>query len=236
LSGLLYSHRYDEARVELEHTTLENFLIAFIRQLLLFREHRDFERLQQSVKQLCGLYVETDCGWLVHLANRDYSAALDSLDSEVYRYEGSALMESDFRKIFSYWLMEDREQLAKGLPVWQRQLEEDRDGSGNFKRPRSYIGAAMLAGIRGDVVDAERLIQRWHYLDPIDWAHRVHFRDEACRVLGMIGAADAAVKCIRDGLEEPSYIAPFFEPYLPFYDSVRNEPVFVEMLEDIDGE
>jgi len=43
------------------------------------------------------------------------------------------------------------------------------------------------------------------------------------------------VKCIRDGLEQASLMAPFLEPYLPFYDLIRNEPEFIEMLTDVDG-
>jgi hypothetical protein len=50
------------------------------------------------------------------------------------------------------------------------------------------------------------------------------------------GAADAAVQCIRDGLEEPSYVMPFLEPQLPFYDPIRDEPVFVELTEELSRE
>jgi hypothetical protein len=49
----------------------------------------------------------------------------------------------------------------------------------------------------------------------------------------MAGLAEAAVACIRNGLEEPSSIIPFIEPHLPFYDPVRDEPAFVELLEEI---
>lgn len=50
----------------------------------------------------------------------------------------------------------------------------------------------------------------------------------------MLGATDAAVECIRDGLVEPSYVTPFLEPYLPFYDPVRNESAFKDLLKEID--
>jgi hypothetical protein len=29
---------------------------------------------------------------------------------------------------------------------------------------------------------------------------------------------------------------PFLEPYLPFYDSLRDKPEFIEMLVEIDGD
>jgi hypothetical protein len=58
-------------------------------------------------------------------------------------------------------------------------------------------------------------------------------KHHSCRVLGMAGATAAAVECIRTGLVEPSYVMPFMEPFLPYYDSIRDEPEFVEMLADL---
>ena len=57
----------------------------------------------------------------------------------------------------------------------------------------------------------------------------------ACQVLGMAGVAEAAVRCIRDGLVEPSLIAPFYEPHLPYYDPIRNEPLFVALVEELEN-
>ena len=62
---------------------------------------------------------------------------------------------------------------------------------------------------------------------------RILWRDILCQLLGMAGAAEAAVECIREGLAEPSGIMPFMEPYLPFYDSIREEPAFVELVEEL---
>ena len=52
----------------------------------------------------------------------------------------------------------------------------------------------------------------------------------------MGGAAEAAVKCIRDGLEEPSVIVPFFEPLLPYYDGIRDDPAFIELVEELENQ
>ena len=57
--------------------------------------------------------------------------------------------------------------------------------------------------------------------------------DIACQILGMAGAAEAVVSCIRQGLDQPSNVMPFIDPYLPFYDPIRDEPVFVELLEEL---
>ena len=51
----------------------------------------------------------------------------------------------------------------------------------------------------------------------------------------MAAATAAAVQCIRTGLVEPSLVMPFMEPYLPYYDSIRDEAEFVDLLADIQG-
>jgi hypothetical protein len=58
----------------------------------------------------------------------------------------------------------------------------------------------------------------------------------ACRALAMAAAASAAVECLRSGLVEPSQVIPFIEPFLPYYDSLRNDPGFVEFVAEIQGE
>jgi len=68
-----------------------------------------------------------------------------------------------------------------------------------------------------------------------DLAELTVLRHHACRALGLAGAASAAVECLRSGLAEPSQVMPFIEPFLPYYDSLRNDPVFVEFLAEIHG-
>ena len=132
--------------------------------------------------------------------------------------------------------MEEDGLLTQGMPQWKKLLENDQESLGDlFSWNNSYIGLALLSGVEGNARESQRLIKRWFLQERIDWAERIATRHNACRVLGMITAAQAAVKCLRDGLLEPSVVIPFFEPYLPFYDSLRDKPEFIEMLADIDG-
>ncbi len=236
--GLITTHRYEEASTEIERTRLESYATSYYRILLRFRDHRDFERVQSSVDDLCRSYDEEDCGWEAHVANRDYPGAFATMD-EVKRASGAKIgmniTENDQRRLLTYWLMNEDELLAKGMPHWQSQLERDRNESGDLYLTGSYIRAALLAGVQGNTDESRQLIERWYQMKPIDWAERAYLRHEACRILGMIVATHAAVNCIRDGLAEASYVMPFWEPYLPFYDSLRNEPEFTDMLVDIDG-
>jgi TolB-like protein len=231
LITLLVTHRYDEAWAESRIAPVRTLTTGYLGALQNFQEDRDFPKLQDSMQELCQYSEEADCGWEAHIANRDYRRALESLDAAG---DEPAVSDFDRRKIFTYWLMGNDEILRERLPEWQNQLARNQDESGRYPFSPSYIGAAMLAGIQGNANDAARLIARWDRHAPVDWAERVGRRQEACRVLGMIAATQATVKCIREGLAEPSGIIPFLEPYLPYYDPLRDEPAFIEMLDAID--
>lgn len=227
-------HRYDDAWAEVATSSLDSFVIENTANLLLFREDRDYQRWQEATQELCGLYDQPSCGWQAYIANRNYPKALDALNPT----SGVAFTNGNSNKtrmlIFTYWLMKEDVLLAERLPQWQSQLEEVLGGFDDADWSAFNVDLAMLAGIQGNSDESERLVKRWLRAESFDWAERVTVRLEACRVLGMIAATEAAVNCLRDGQVEPSTVHPFLEPYLPFYDSIRDQPEFIEMVAEID--
>jgi hypothetical protein len=63
----------------------------------------------------------------------------------------------------------------------------------------------------------------------------VHKKSYGHRRRGRLPAR-GVVECIRAGVEAPSYVMPFIEPYLPYYDSMRNEPAFLALPAEIQGQ
>lgn len=232
---LLLTHRYDEAFAEVENSTIESFTTAYARSLFLFREQRDFKHFQQSVQKSCRLYEQANCGWEVHIANRDYQAALDSFEQKEGESDSTVIQAVELNRIFTYWLMQDVTPLSQELVKWNTQLENGRNDTGEFRDGRSYIGAAALSGIQGDTTYAVRQIDQWYRHRPIDWANYSQWNHHACRILGMVAATDAAVQCIKKGLKQATLIMAFWEPYLPFYDPIRDQPQFIAMLTEIDN-
>ena len=92
---------------------------------------------------------------------------------------------------------------------------------------------AIVTAAEGNTEETERLIRRWRHEAENDLASLSNLLHYSCQILGMAGATAAAVECIRTGLVEPSAVMPFMEPYLPYYDSMRDEPAFVELLADL---
>ena len=64
----------------------------------------------------------------------------------------------------------------------------------------------------------------------LDFTEYVTQVDGVCRIFAMVEDGENAAACIREALVKPSYVMPFLEPYLPFYDAVRNEPAFESLL------
>jgi hypothetical protein len=95
---------------------------------------------------------------------------------------------------------------------------------------------ALMAAIDGDAAKTEQFIRQYYRGAGTDWTNRAWKRDDTCELLGLAGAAEAAVQCIRDGLEEPSQVLPFLEPKLPYYDPIRDEPVFIELVEELENQ
>jgi len=234
LHGLILTHRYDEASALLADTTHDTYASDSFASLLRFREHRDFARLEVSAEQACRLHEKPDCAWIARIANRNFSQALDDLSGEQERIGPDTARAVNIRRGFTCWLMSDDGPLTNAPEQCQRRLSDDLEKSKGWGPHWAHIGTALLAGTQGRSDEAEKTVQHWLRLDPIDWAERAHLRDYACRILGMIGASDAAIKCIRDSLAEASYVMPFLEPYLPFYDPVRNEQAFKDLLNEID--
>lgn len=237
LSRLLVSHRYDEFWEQAKRTPFpESRISKYANSLKEFHENRNFKQFQDAMRANCLFGSAKRCGWEESIAARDYSVALDIARVGVRQEHGLGIEHNDRQLIKTHLLMENMAQLEDGFPRWQNLLSEGMNGSGVFHQNTLFLDSALLAVVQGNYHQAEKAIEGFLHARPFDWAERAARRHEACRILGLIAATRAAVNCIRDGLGEPSYVVPFLEPYLPFYDSFRDEPEFRKLVNDIDPE
>ena len=99
--------------------------------------------------------------------------------------------------------------------------------------PNVHLNKAYISAAQEDTAETERLVRTWFRGAVRDLAQRLNLRHHACRALGMAAAAAAAVECLRSAFEEPSWAHPFIEPFLPYYDSIRNHSQYVEFLAEL---
>jgi TolB-like protein len=240
--NLTLTHRYDEAWAEYETIDEPGYGMRVNGAVLRMREHRDFGRLAADLQALYdefdGAFPIQNLAWF-RIANREYAVAaelLDQIPDPVERVPWAmGIPDKTLLELQIRWFLGQSDRL-KVLVSEARASLENRVSDGFLGDARAMLGAAYLAAVQGDTAETVPLVRGWNRegasKDPPERAFR---QDSACQVLGMAGAADAAVACIRTGLAKPSMVTPFMEPYLPYYDSIRDEPVFVELLAELDN-
>jgi len=239
VGNLLITHRYDEALAEFGNVPMDEHFMSGFSLILLFQDG-DFGRWLETMKAMYMDYGESArLGlWVAYVVNRDYAGAKTLLgDVEQPKLEEQAYFSTDvWLGILTYWLLNEQTQLQELVANARGFLENRMDANGDFERVPLYLQMALVTAAEGDAEETLRLVRRWDRLVSTDRAERVHSKDTSCQILGMVKATTAAVNCIRTGLKDPSYATPFLEPYLPFYDSIRDEPEFIELLDEIENE
>ena len=170
---------------------------------------------------------------------RDYEGALEALNmmpdpTEDARPPALGIPDKLLAELQIRWFMGDDER-AKTLLKEAGSIMEKRVADESQHDTRALLGEALLAAMEGDTSETQRLIRRWYREGATDVPERVQFKDQVCQTLAMAGAAEAAVECLRSAFEEPSNAMPFLEPYLPFYDGIREAPVFLALLAELEA-
>jgi TolB-like protein len=238
---LVLSHRYEDATREIENSTFQDYGLSTLHNILQLREHRDFGRWVEAQAALDKEF-ESDAFpqylWDARIANREFGAAEKLLGAmqepgETDNDKSGILSIKEWNQIITNWFMQRSNRLAELLTQARTDFDKDRDSDGNSPHYSVYLDIALVTAAEGNTEETERLIRRWRRGAAEDLAELVNIRHYACQVLGIAKATTAAVECIRTGLAEPSFVMPFLEPFLPYYDSMRDEPVFVDLLADL---
>ena len=236
---LFLLHRYDEALAEAAAFDEGSSWVSRFKAQMRVREHGDLGQFVDEVKRLPfndlpearkPIYL-----WNTLIAGRDYESAAELLplmDDESLSHAG--VTDRNLHSIITYRFLGQDDKVREFAAEIEREIyeaAEEYDVDPLEHLP--VLTLALLAALEGDTSETERLVRLYYEGPGTDWAGRSGQRDSACQTLALGGAAEAAVKCIRDGLEEPSVIVPFFEPLLPYYDGIRNTPEFTALVDEL---
>jgi TolB-like protein len=241
--AMVRAHRYEEAWTELETIEDPGYMERMIGVMVGSRDHRDPSRVAAELEALNREFGEKalpDMLIFMQTAARDYSGALETLASLPDPAEGDrpprlGVPDKLMDELEIRWLMGDEDRAA-ALLAEAKAILESREPDGSHLDDRAVLGEAMLAAFGGETQKAEKLIRGWYREGGQDWAERIGQADLTCQILAMAGAAEAAVDCLRTALDTPSYVMPFLEPYMSFYDGIRDEPVFVELVAELESQ
>jgi hypothetical protein len=241
VSSLMIAHRYDEAIEEIENAPFDSFELSVLHSTLQLRDHRDPGRRLEALAALqreYGRAADPSDLWEAHIASRDYEGAAELLDSieaadpPAADWVVSRIPDIDLARIITYVFLNAQEQLAPLLIDTRAKLDSETESGPSYFDANRYLALAFVAAAEGNTEETERLVRVWLREASSDLAELANRRHYACRALGMAAAASAAVECIRSGLAEPSFVTPFIEPHLPYYDSIRHEPAFLALLSE----
>ena len=239
LWNLILTHQYDEAETTLAAHDDDRLETAYWRAYLSLREHRDVSRWAKDMEDLW--VQDEDFGlpderWNTRIAIRDFEGAkqlLGELDAEESD-TGMYFSEQTTARIITLWFLGDEKGLSELLPTKRAFLEQSRDSEGNFENLGTNLQLALIAAAEGNVEEVRKLVRYTLQEANKDKTSLSSMLGEACRLLGMVGATADVVNCLRRAFTEPSDAQPFLEPFLPYYDPVRDEPAFIELLTEFE--
>ena len=233
--NLLWTHQYDEAKSVIDATEFDSYNLDNLRNMLSLREHRDTGRLVADMEATHARYPAVARPidlWEARIGNRDFEGAeqmLAELETEESDL-GVYLSDQAIARIITYWFLGYEDRLTEILPAARAFLEQSRQSDGNLMNFGTHLTIAWIAAAEGKTEEAVMNVQRFLQEARKDMTDYSTSAAEACQIFGVAGATTAAVDCLREAFSKPSNVHPFLEPFLPFYDSIRDEPAFVELL------
>ena len=233
--NLMRTHQYDSAKTLIDAVEFESYTIDQVRNLLGMREHGDVARLAAGVEAMQkehAAVAEPNLTWAARIANRDFEGAeqvLAEMDTEESDM-GVYMSEQAVTRIITYWFLGYDDRLSEILPAARAFLEQSRESDGNFMNVGTYLEIALIAAAEGKTEEAKKNMQRFLYEARKDMGIYSTSAVESCRILAMASAAMATVDCLREAYSKPSDAYSFLEPLLPYYDAIRDEPAFVDLL------
>lgn len=241
--ALIISHYYDEAQSVLENAGIDEYYLSFLSSMMRVKDHRDFSLWAQEVEHLVSKYEGTDDFysydlWETSIATRNFMAAEKFLsqmpgsadDPNPYHQYGSKLRNS----IATYYLLGKQEELALAASELRSVIDGGRNPDGSVGRAFAALDLALIEVVEGNNDEALRLVGHWRRLASDDLAELLAGHSQACSIIGLVGAGEEAVKCLRKAFAEPSYAMPFMDPFYPQYDSIRDRPEFIELIAEIE--
>ena len=239
VNSLMIVHRYDEAQKELSLSKLDSVSIARQRNLLELRNHKDIDRW--AVRELeildeFGHRKELVIRYETLIARRDFAGAARFLDgkSDPDFPDGIPFgSDVELGTLESAWFLGEVDQHAALVQELIDRMEKSRQPNGEFEFPGTNIHLAGVLAFAGRYEEATNYMRRGIRGLSEDLAGLMSVVGLNCRIFGMSGDVINAVACIRDGASRPSGMTPFYEVLLPHYDQIREDPLFLELLNEV---
>ncbi len=252
ISSLMAVHDYAGAEAALPSNTESTRAIDLHRITLDLRNHGDAKRYVAELEAVYAGYRESNATrrslslglklWEAYIADRQFDAAdelftsLDFTPLDQFNNPPGVISEQLAYAIFSAWHSQDSERISsvseRGWEIVNGQPARREDGDVNYQLPYD-LDRVLVNGLNGNAERTEQLVQNIMRDAANDATLVWSLRPRLCHALGMSGAKAATLSCLRAALTRPSMAVNYLEPLLPYYDSIRQSPEFVELMAEI---
>jgi TolB-like protein len=222
---LMALHRYEDARDEVARAAVRDYTLAHLSILLNQQADPDPSRRVDETRRLIQEFdhqVGSDL-FDALVADRQFGAAFELVEASPELFsQRRGLSTTSYRKLLAARFMGDNALLERLLiEARSEPLDE-------------YWGLdwdlALLAALEGDADKAETHLRRMRRILDADYAELMGGRIRSCRIYGLASLAEPTARCLSEAFVEPSTALPFVESGLPYYDTVRNSPEFVALV------
>lgn len=233
--SLMTVHRYDEVQRELENSDRESHYVAAARNLMELREHKDIVRWANREDAIIDEYEPRKAmlgRYYNHMMRRDFAAAYAFINGQTDpNYDDSVPFGTDVEMstLESAWFLGKIDEQQELIDELMRRMEASRQENGDFEYGGTNAHMAMLQAVTGNFEESERYMRRAFRALSDDLAGLMSIAPYRCQMFGMAANVEKVVECIRESARQPGWLVPFLEIHMPHYDSVRDDPLFVEL-------
>ena len=91
-----------------------------------------------------------------------------------------------------------------------------------------------FAAMEGNVEETQHWLDGWRVAARQDNAQYMGELNQACYAWGTAGMDTEATACVREAISRPSQLFAFYDPWLPAFDPVRDQPEFSALMEELE--
>ncbi|EAQ96603.1 adenylate/guanylate cyclase [Congregibacter litoralis] len=248
---LMVVHDYAEAQAVVLAAGQANLEIAIFRNQLELSRHHDLETYQEGLAQFMtqasparqrSLFLQH---WLIQLSLGDIEGASQSLaTAEDLIFGGGSVDKAD--QLHYAMLALEQHLLTGDMSALEKQVEamkntfgveslvaDDHDYALIYGRRLHATEKAFLALAEGNRQQAKQITDQHILASAGNHVELFFTRELICRNLGLLADAEGAVRCLREGFDQPSDVHPFLEPRLPHYARIRDSAAFKQLKTEL---
>jgi len=240
IRNLLVTRNYDQGWQELQNAPFTGHWHSEFRAMMELSRRGDFDLFMSRIKSLQQEYkqqVNAWKNWETLIMGGEFLAAEEMLDLLLTERSASSPGLGGYRagKLITYWFLGKQDLLQQTMDEVQVHFEASGTREAASGEPSLFQELALFEVMQGNKEMAKQHLRQWRRESLKDRTERLSGWGVSCQILAIAQAVPEAVECLQTGFEQPTWIFPFLEPFLPYYDLIRDTPEFQALMVEVNS-